>query len=327
VRRSSRPAASSIPPFAYVTSAAGFVIVVSGVVDAATSSGSGFGSLWTWLWTLLAAIVSALPVALGSRLPRWVGFVGIVVFFTVTSLQMAVSTAPILSVNNLVLYPMLACYLGWFYRPFVSRLAVGFAFGASGIALAVNPFDAVQITWVNLALASIFCREAAGYLRAKLDREITTDPLTGALNRSGLDGRLAVELARGTRTGQPLTVAILDLDDFKRLNDENGHAAGDRELIAFVGSLRDNTRPYDSVVRLGGDEFLVLMPSTTVVQAREMLARIAAQSSTDWSSGLAGAQSGDDAHSIRERADQELYTEKRRKRREKSIVRNDDAQR
>ncbi|TFB98525.1 diguanylate cyclase [Cryobacterium sp. MDB1-18-2] len=315
VRRESGPtAASLIPPFAYVTSAAGFVIVISGLVDAATSAGGGLGSLWTWLWTLVAAVVSALPVAFGARFPRWVGLAGTLVFFAVTALQMAVSTAPILSVNNLVLYPMFACYLGWFYRPFVSRLAVGFAFGASGIALAVNPFDAVQITWVNLALASLFCREAAGYLRAKLDREITTDPLTGVLNRSGLDARLDLELARGTRTGQPMTVAILDLDDFKRLNDEHGHAEGDRVLVAFAGCLRRNTRPYDSVVRLGGDEFLLLMTSTTVEQAREMLARISAPGGLDWSSGLAEARPGDDAHSIRERADQELYAEKRRKR-------------
>ncbi|MFB2555302.1 hypothetical protein [Herbiconiux liangxiaofengii] len=112
---------------------------------------------------------------------------------------MSVSTAPVASVNNVVLYPMLACYLGWFYRRWVARVVTGGGFALSFVAILLNPLDAVLLTWFNIALASVFCLEAAGYLRNRLDREITTDPLTGLLNRSGLDARIDQELSRALR--------------------------------------------------------------------------------------------------------------------------------
>lgn len=305
----------AIPPFAWVTSAGGLVIALSGLVDALTSTGDGFGSAWTWGWVLLTVLLACVPIALGDRLVREIGLVGASVFFAVTSLQMALSTSAVSSVNNLVLYPMLACYLGWFYRRVVARLVTAVAFAMSGTALAVNTHDRVFITWINLALASTFCLEAAGYLRARLDREITTDPLTGVLNRSGLDERIDVELGRTSRTGAPLTVGIIDLDDFKRVNDEHGHAAGDRLLVSFATALRVQSRPYDTVARIGGDEFLVMMPATAAPEATTFFERLRATTGSHWSYGLAEAVPGDSARTIRARADRELYAQKLSRRR------------
>ncbi|MBD8607048.1 diguanylate cyclase [Aeromicrobium sp. CFBP 8757] len=304
-----------IPPFAWVTSAGGLVIALSGLVDALTSTGDVFGSAWTWGWVAITVVLATVPLAFGDRLVREIGVVGSSVFFAVTSLQMALSTSAVASVNNLVLYPMVACYLGWFYPRAVSRVVTAAAFAMSGAALAVNTHDRVFITWVNLVLASTFCLEAAGYLRARLDREITTDPLTGVLNRSGLDDRIDVELGRAARSGAPLTVGIIDLDGFKQVNDEHGHAAGDRLLVAFAAALRDQTRPYDTVARIGGDEFLVMMPDTAASQAGDFFERLRAATRDPWSYGLAEAVLVDSARTIRARADLELYAQKVSRRR------------
>lgn len=304
-----------IPPFAWVTSAAGLVIALSGLIDALTSTGDGFGSAWTWGWLALTVTLTFVPIALGDRLVRGIGLVGAGVFFMVTSLQMAVSTSAVASVNNLVLYPMVACYLGWFYRPLIARVMTGAAFAASGAALVVNTQDRVVITWLNLVLASTFCLEAAAYLRARLDREITTDPLTGVLNRAGLDERIDAELGRAARTGAPLTVGIIDLDDFKRVNDEHGHLAGDRLLMSFAAALRGHSRSSDTVARIGGDEFLVMLPDTAASQAAAFFERLRDMTRDHWSYGMAEAVPDDSAGTIRARADRALYAQKLSRRR------------
>ncbi|MFC3953060.1 GGDEF domain-containing protein [Aeromicrobium fastidiosum] len=301
--------AAAIPPFAWVTSAGGLVIALSGLVDAVTSTGDGFASAWTWGWIAVTVLAAAVPIALGDRLVREIGIVGAGLFFAVTSLQMALSTSAVASINNLVLYPMVACYLGWFYRRAVARFVTAAAFVASGTAVVVNTHDRVFITWVNLVLASTFCLEAAGYLRARLDREITTDPLTGVLNRSGLDERIDIELGRAARAGMPLTVGIIDLDGFKQVNDEHGHAAGDRLLVSFASALSDLSRSYDTVARIGGDEFLVMMPGTSA-QGEDFFERLRGATGTGWSYGLAEAVPDDSARTIRARADGELYAQK-----------------
>ncbi|QJU52698.1 GGDEF domain-containing protein [Herbiconiux sp. KACC 21604] len=296
-----------IPPFAWVTAAAGVVIAASGLLDAITSTDNPLGSGWTWFWIAVTLVLAATPIAFGALFVRWLGLVGASVFFVVTSVQMAVSTAPVASVNNIVLYPMFACYLGWFYRRWVARAVTATGFALSLTAVIINPLDALLLTWFNILLASVFCLEAAGYLRSRLDREITTDPLTGLLNRSGLDARIDLELTRASRTGQSVAVVIVDLDDFKRVNDERGHAEGDRRLVEFAAALRQTTRPYDLVARIGGDEFLLVLPATAEREALDVIERLRAAIPEGWSFGIAVAEPDDSAHTIRERADRRLY--------------------
>lgn len=94
--------------------------------------------------------------------------------------------------------------------------------------------------------------------RDELARVSRADPLTDALNRRGFEERLELELAEARRSARPLTLAVLDLDDFKDVNDRDGHAAGDQLLRKTVGRVRHVLRPMDAVGRLGGDEFGVL---------------------------------------------------------------------
>jgi diguanylate cyclase (GGDEF)-like protein/hemerythrin-like metal-binding protein len=96
---------------------------------------------------------------------------------------------------------------------------------------------------------------------AELESLSATDALTGAWNRVQLERMVELEMSRAKRFGQPVTLILLDIDHFKRVNDVYGHLAGDVVLKAFVGRVRAGMRDVDSLFRLGGDEFVVLAPS------------------------------------------------------------------
>src|SRR4029077_3908844 len=100
------------------------------------------------------------------------------------------------------------------------------------------------------------------------------DPLTGLYNRRFAEQRLAAEVARSERRGHPLTVLTLDLNNFKEINDTYGHPAGDQVLQEFASRLNKVIRGSDLAVRLGGDEFLVVLPECTLAQLKLVLARL-----------------------------------------------------
>ena len=100
------------------------------------------------------------------------------------------------------------------------------------------------------------------------------DPLTGTLNRRGIDDAFRQEASRCERHGGSLCVVMIDIDDFKHLNDKFGHPAGDRALIHIANIVTHTLRPTDRVGRFGGEEFLLLLPDTGLSQSSAVLARI-----------------------------------------------------
>jgi len=109
---------------------------------------------------------------------------------------------------------------------------------------------------------------------AQISELVHEDQLTGALNRRGLDMTFEREASRADRNQSPLCVALLDIDDFKRLNDSLGHSAGDHALIHLSDVIRDTLRPSDSVTRYGGEEFVLLLPDTGLEEAVETIERL-----------------------------------------------------
>lgn len=108
-------------------------------------------------------------------------------------------------------------------------------------------------------------------LQRQLAEQATRDPLTGLHNRRYLDEHLPEAFARAQREGYPLTIAVIDVDRFKRINDTYGHAAGDEVIKALANHLRASVRDYDVCCRYGGEEFLLLLPHTAPQVARERL--------------------------------------------------------
>jgi diguanylate cyclase (GGDEF)-like protein len=138
------------------------------------------------------------------------------------------------------------------------------------------------------------------------------DGLTGMPNRRTWDGELPVAMDRARRDGVPLSVALLDLDHFKRFNDQHGHQAGDRLLKSATAAWSAVLRSTDLLCRYGGEEFGVLMPGATIEQAGEVLERLRAVTPREqtFSAGLACWDAQEISEELVARADRALYAAK-----------------
>ncbi|MDT8879461.1 sensor domain-containing diguanylate cyclase [Halomonas saccharevitans] len=143
------------------------------------------------------------------------------------------------------------------------------------------------------------------------------DELTGLLNRRAGLGLLEEEIQRSRRYGTALSVASCDLDHFKRVNDRHGHAMGDQVLSETARLMKETMRQHDHVIRLGGEEFLILLPGVTQEQASQAVERLRqslattpiaeAQIHLTLSAGIAQLQDDEEADALMERADHTLY--------------------
>jgi diguanylate cyclase (GGDEF)-like protein len=165
--------------------------------------------------------------------------------------------------------------------PLPSVVAVGAltVAGYLGIAAAEGQIGSSYVFFLTVSLSCTAVMSAwqarnQDRQRCELTRVSRADPLTGCLNRRGLADRAAAELAHALREGAPFSLIVLDLDDFKRVNDTHGHTRGDELLCWVVEQLRQATRPTDAIGRLGGDEFAVLLPGTGAGETATVAARI-----------------------------------------------------
>ncbi|MCW5296577.1 sensor domain-containing diguanylate cyclase [Herbaspirillum lusitanum] len=157
-----------------------------------------------------------------------------------------------------------------------------------------------------------------------LQRQTLTDPLTGAGNRRGFDRRLREEWSRHLRSGEVLSLLMIDVDMFKQYNDTYGHPAGDDVLSLLCELLRMPLRASDFVARVGGDEFAVILPNTPEVGAELVVERIQAMlQAAKWphcpvsiSAGVATLSPGEvcDFATLLQRADQAMYMRKHSRR-------------
>lgn len=157
----------------------------------------------------------------------------------------------------------------------------------------------------------------------EMGEKVHEDHLTGILNRRGLDNAFERETSRSMRHQVPLCYALLDIDNFKLLNDTHGHKVGDDALVYLVESVKDTTRPEDIVSRYGGEEFVILLPNTNLEEAVQILSRIRRNLTkkfflhenkrllVTFSAGVAQLEPGESQESIFKRADEALYRAKK----------------
>lgn len=156
----------------------------------------------------------------------------------------------------------------------------------------------------------------------KMDSIANEDPLTGALNRRGFDNAFEREISRASRRKEPFCIALLDIDNFKQLNDTHGHQVGDLALIYLTESIKETTRPEDIVSRFGGEEFVILLPDTEIETGLIITKRILRNLTKKlflhenkrilitFSAGVAQSNPGELQESIIERADNAMYKAK-----------------
>jgi diguanylate cyclase (GGDEF)-like protein len=225
--------------------------------------------------------------------------------------------------------------VGFLYTLPISLLAV--RFGVRGGVCGAISAASLTAVWVQVQQPEVgdsgYLVRATAYVgvglvvgwqsdrRHKVERQTdgwinlaTHDPLTSVANRRGWDERVAVELGRAQRTGESLCIAVIDLDKLKLVNDNQGHAAGDRMLVASAQAWSLAIRDVDLLARLGGDEFALLLPNCGQAAASEVVERMRAATPNphEFSAGIATWDHVQSATKLLGRADQALYRAKAR---------------
>ena len=195
--------------------------------------------------------------------------------------------------------------------------------GIIGLVLIFNVYTVYQQLQIHRIHEQLSKQvEALGKMEARTEevyKLAVLDPLTGLSNRRSGEQRLAQEMSRSTRNGHPLTILALDLDGLKHVNDKFGHPVGDELIKCFAQRLTKVIRGSDLAVRLGGDEFLVLLPECKPEGVGQVLSRLSGLQveckgrlvEVSFSAGWTNFATGESADELVRRADDALYANKR----------------
>ncbi len=252
--------------------------------------------------------------AMGSRARGWILHLLLDVNVLVICWISLTAATELRVVANLMFLLVPAVFAAtWFpRRQMTGHLLVILLASSTVLLLGDSGTDGARVWFVLMAV----CLGTAFFVNAlvhHLGVQVTYDPLTGLLNRAGL-GRIQEADAGGAAVGLPRSVVVLDLDGFKAVNDERGHQVGD-DLLREVGVvMRALLRPDDAITRTGGDEFVLVLRLSDVVQTREAVRRLAAALPIDSSYGIADWTAGMPLEEAVKVADALMYEHKEAKR-------------
>ncbi|HVV91244.1 MAG TPA: GGDEF domain-containing protein [Solirubrobacterales bacterium] len=266
---------------------------------------------WVGFGSLLAA---AVILRFGPAMPP-VGLQALAIIGTlVNSVLVSACTTNYGAALNSFAYLWVGIYAGQFFERRAVRLQCAVIVVASGVALKLSGLPGMVTAWVMIAGSSVLAGEVLARVNSRLRTQLTTDPLTGLLNRAGFTaaaGRLRAPAGRGDL---PVTIALIDLDRFKQVNDLQGHAAGDELLVGLGRAWRAELRGSEVLARIGGDEFALVMPGARRGDAEAALGRLRTASSAEWSVGVVEWGRDESLEAALARADEELYRAKRGRR-------------
>ena len=205
-------------------------------------------------------------------------------------------------------------YVGASFGPAVTRTYAGGLF--LGLVVSFSAGDEANPVGLAILFGATFAVTMEILTRAstELRRQARTDPLTGLLNRTGLEIAARQSFTAAASRGEPVAVLHADLDGFKDINDREGHREGDRVLAELGESWSRVSRGEDLLARIGGDEFVAVLPGADAEAAAVLRDRLRKASPAPWSAGIAIAEPGEDIYACVARADLELYAEKSAKR-------------
>jgi diguanylate cyclase (GGDEF)-like protein len=263
---------------------------------------------------------AALIVCFGRRLsPRALQVAAIAGTLTNSVLVSACATNYGAALNSFA-YLWIGIYAGQFFEQRAVRVQAAVIVVASGVALKLSGLPGMVTAWVLVGGSSVLASEALARVNTRLRTQLTTDPLTGLLNRAGFVVAAERVRALADRGGLPVSIALIDLDQFKRVNDLQGHAAGDELLVALGRAWRAELRGSEVLARFGGDEFALAMSGATLEGAEDALGRLRTASSAGWSVGVVEWEGEESLDRAMARADAELYRAKRARRACEDVV-------
>ncbi|WP_372595108.1 diguanylate cyclase [Actinotalea sp.] len=290
-------------------------ILVGGTVVAVLLAMTPETSLARAELTVTIAVAQVVLAAAAVRLREHT--TGLVVLAVLAVLLVTVLVADADTLVRVVLassaYTYLVLYAAYAFERAAMRGILALVTLGSAIGGLVSPLGFRPMVWLCTVVGVSAAGAVVGELVARLRLYATIDSLTGVLNRTAFDAVATAAIAGSLRRSEDLVLAIIDLDEFKNVNDTHGHAAGDVMLGRVVDAWSDRLRTQDLLGRIGGDEFALLLPATTIDGATALLDDLAEVSPLAFSAGLAGVRPGDDVAALRRRADAGMYEVKRSK--------------
>lgn len=283
--------------------------------------GAGASASWSavGLWgksAVLAAVVlgiASMVMLLRTAAPSPKRIIGIVTAMSILAVTLSFAAADTLPA--FLICVQAAMFLGMHIGAFWSERTAGIWVAVLALSAvtgaAVGPFESSFISYVLIALGVVGTTEVFGAFARRMRYSATHDVLTGLLNRFGFESKVEKMLPACAGRGLSVSMAVLDLDNFKQINDEYGHIAGDVLLARVSKAWKAELSRRDVLGRLGGDEFVLFMPGVLEAEAWQIVERLRRAHRAEWSVGLVCMPAARRWAEIYRAADADLYRAKR----------------